>query len=116
MEQRATDLAQQQELFEVQSTPFREIKKCRQDLLWLKTVWDHVQFALDIFQSFRATLWNAVDIEKMSETTRKIQKECKLLPRQTANWSVNKELMLVILESASRCRLSIRTRSPQTSN
>jgi dynein heavy chain len=59
IEQEAKAITEGQELFEVAVNTWKELKTCRQELMWLKTVWDHVQLIQEIFASYRACLWCA---------------------------------------------------------
>lgn len=96
IEREANSVSEQQELFEVQVVQWRDIKTCRQELAWLKLMWDHVQLVQEIFASYRATLWSNVDVDMMAERTRKLQKEIKALPRQTTKWDVYERLLETI--------------------
>ena len=95
-EERAAEVGREQDLFDLAITPWREIKQCRQELTMLKVVWDHVQLVVDIFASFRATLWTAVDVEFMADLTKKLQKEVKALPRPMHKWDVHSGLTALI--------------------
>jgi dynein heavy chain len=81
MEAKGVDVNAQQELFELAVVPWRDLKACRAELGQLKLAWDHVQLVQDIFASFRATLWSGVDVEFMTDVTKKLQKELKAQPR-----------------------------------
>ena len=87
---------QQQELFEVAVIPWRDLKTCRGELNMLKTIWDFVQLVLDIFASFRQTLWPVIDVEAMMDVTKKLQKEVKTLPRAIHKYDVHIGLMAAI--------------------
>ena len=88
IEVEAKQITEGQELFEVAVNSWKELKVCRQELLWLKTVWDHVQLISDIFSGYKATLWSGVNVDAMMDETKKLQKEIKGLPRQSAKWEV----------------------------
>ena len=85
-EKRAVDIARNQELFELAVTNWRDLKTIRTELTLLKLSWDFVQYVQDIFGSFRATLWTAVDVEAMSDQTKKLQKEVKTLNKAIHKW------------------------------
>ena len=89
LEEEGVRVNQQQELFEVAVINWRDLKNCRGELAQLKIVWDHVQLVLDIFTSFRATIWGAVDVEFMTDLTKKLQREVKLLPKTMHKWDVH---------------------------
>jgi dynein heavy chain len=67
---------------------WKEIRACRQELLWLKLVWDHVELVENIFASWRATLWPDVNVDDMQIAAVKLQKEIKMLVKQCRQWDV----------------------------
>ena len=73
LEEEGVKVNAQQELFEVAVTNWRDLKTCHGELTMLKMIWDHVQLVQDIFNSFRTTLWTAVDCEWMADLTKKLQ-------------------------------------------
>ena len=95
-EKRAVDIARNQELFELAVTNWRDLKTIRTELTLLKLSWDFVQYVQDIFGSFRATLWTAVDVEAMSDQTKKLQKEVKTLNKAIHKWDVHIGLMALV--------------------
>ena len=56
-----------------------------------------MQLVIDIFASFRVTLWSAVDVEFMTDLTKKLQKEVKLLPRPMHKWNVHQGLTSALM-------------------
>jgi len=96
LEQEALEVGASQELFELAVTPWRSIKECRVELGYLKLAWDHVQLVSDIFQSFRNTLWSAVDVEAMTDQTKKLQKEVKMLNKAVHKWDVHAGLTSLV--------------------
>ena len=101
MEEEGVQIGQQQELFEVAVTNWRDLKSCRSELSMLKTIWDHVQLVVDIFAMFRATLWGNVDCEAMAEVVKKLQKEVKALPRPAHKWQVHIGLTALLASMAT---------------
>jgi dynein heavy chain len=95
-EKRAVDIARNQELFELAVTNWRDLKTIRTELTLLKLSWDFVQYVQDIFGSFRATLWTAVDVEAMTDVTKKLQKEVKMLNKAIHKWDVHIGLMALV--------------------
>ena len=118
IEEAAERLHQRELLFDVTSrcaAAQKEIKQCRQELLWLKQVWDHVELVENVFLSWRQTLWAAIDVDQMLMHASKLQKEVKLLVKQSRSWPVYKQLaqtladMLVALPlTYEACRVSPR--------
>ena len=47
-----------------------------------------MQLVQEIFNAYRNTLWSGVNVEVMESMTKRLQKEVKLLPRQTVKWDV----------------------------
>ena len=101
MENEGIEIGHQQELFEVAVTNWRDLKTCRSELTMLKLVWDHVQLVVDVFASFRGTLWPAVDCEAMGDVTKKLQKEIKGLPRPAHKWDVHVGLTALLAAMAT---------------
>ena len=87
-ETRAAEVNAQQQLFGLAVMPWRDLKACRVELGLLKMVWDHVQLINDIFASFRNALWSNVDVEWMTDATKKLMKELKALPKSVQKWAV----------------------------
>jgi len=100
IEAESQQLSAEMELFEVQAINFREIGECRKSLQFLKVVWDHVQLVLEIFTSYKNTLWARVDTDVMIDETKKLQKEIKVLPRQAMKWDVYQGLVKIMSEMA----------------
>ena len=88
-EKHSAEIGRSQELFELAVTNWRDIKTIRTELTLLKLSWDFVQYVQDIFGSFRATLWTAVDVEAMTDVTKKLQKEVKMLNKAIHKWDVH---------------------------
>ena len=57
LEGAAATLNEKCALFDVVVAPYKEIKQCRQDILALKLVWDHVELVEHTFVDWRSTLW-----------------------------------------------------------
>ena len=69
--------------------PYKEIKQCRQDILALKLVWDHVELVEHTFVDWRSTLWPAVDVDAMMLEANRLQKEVKAnCPKVARSWDV----------------------------
>ena len=84
----AKSLQEREQLFDVTVDNWKEIRQCRQELCWLKLVWDHVELVENIFVSWRATLWPDVNVDEMSVMATKLQKEIKTLVKQVRPWDV----------------------------
>ena len=77
LEIEAGTLQQREQLFDVIGRDRKEIRLCRQELLWLKGVWDHVELLEQTFLSWRQTLWAAVDVDRMLIAANQLQKDLK---------------------------------------
>lgn len=75
MEQLATDLADQEELFELTITQYKELPDTRKDLLHLKALWDMISLVRYQFDEWRDTLWTEIDTEQMDA-------DCKMFLKQ----------------------------------
>ena len=88
VEAEAKSLQEREQLFDVTVDNWKEIRTCRQELQWLKLVWDHVELVENIFNGWRATLWPDVNVDAMMVFATKLQKEIKTLVKQVRSWDV----------------------------
>ena len=89
LEGAAATLNEKCALFDVVVAPYKEIKQCRQDILALKLVWDHVELVEHTFVDWRSTLWPAVDVDAMMLEANRLQKEVKAnCPKVARSWDV----------------------------
>ena len=82
VEAESKGLQEREQLFDVTVDNWKEIKQCRQELSWLKLVWDHVWLVENIFLSWQNTMWPDVNVDNMMIMASKLQKEMKLLTKQ----------------------------------
>ena len=72
-EGRAKEYNNQQTLFELQKSGYKQLKDCRHELVNLKYMWDMVFFVDSQFDSWKTTLWEKIDTEELVGQIRDIQ-------------------------------------------
>ena len=88
MEQRAEEFAELEELFELAPTRFTNLKEARVEIKLLKMSLDMGAKVLCTFDTWRRTLWAAIDTDDLLDETKKMLAETKKLPKQMRAWEV----------------------------
>eukprot|EP00899_Mesostigma_viride_P009330 jgi/Mesvir1/18399/Mv14277-RA.1 len=97
----ATELNESQDLFELVVVDYKDLKRCKEEMLLLKQLWDMISVVMDTFQSWRKTLWDKIDVDFLIEETKKLSKEIKQLNKAVRNWDSYK-----LLENAAKALLT----------
>ena len=92
MKQAALELNELQELFELYVIEYREINQCERESGMLKSVWDVVMMVQAIYQEWRKTKWNDINVEMLQEENKKLNKEVRGCDKMVKNWPVYKGL------------------------
>jgi len=59
----AADLKNQESLFDLESSNYKELKECQKDLENLKKMWDLIALIDLQFDNWRSTLWDKIDTD-----------------------------------------------------
>jgi len=89
----ARNLMEQQELFEITVTPYKELEACEQEIPYLKVCWDMNEFVTTQFAKWQLTVFSAIDTEALDVGCRALMKDIRLLPTnflQLREWGVYK--------------------------
>eukprot|EP00741_Cyanophora_paradoxa_P005992 tig00000955_g5810.t1 len=92
MEQESKNLNDLQELFELTVSSYKDIKDMRAEIIVLKQVWDMGSLVVSTFNDWKKTLWDKIDVDFLTEETRKIMKEVKMLNKLSKDWECYKGL------------------------
>ena len=88
MEEENQNLMNLQALFGLSSTEFKALKTCRSDLINLKEVWDLSTLVKNQFDSWMLTPFLKVDVDYLSEETRKLQHLMRSFPSDVKSFGV----------------------------
>lgn len=65
MEEQAKELQTLEQLFELQRTKQKELVDCKNELVQLKQLWDLISIIDGQFESWKETLWDAIDADNL---------------------------------------------------
>lgn len=60
----------------------------QEELLHLKALWDMVSSVMATFEAWRATPWDAIEVEELMDAAKKMTKDLKTLPKPTRAYDV----------------------------
>lgn len=86
MEAEAIALRQSADLFELTIPVYKQLADCRRDIGMLKNVWDLVGLVTFLFDSWKNTLWTAIDIDSLETRCRELTKELRRLDKEMKAW------------------------------
>ncbi len=66
-----------EDLFELQQTSYPEIGETRTEIKYLKDLWDFKAMVLNIYSSWRTTLWIDVNTDDLEDQNKKLRKQLK---------------------------------------
>lgn len=73
-------------LFELQKSSFRPLRECRQDLAYLKVIWDAIGYVHYMYNDWKLTLWDKINTEELLELNKALDKMVKTLPKECRGW------------------------------
>ena len=74
------------ELFELEKNNYRPLKECRQELQFLKVLWDAISLVHNQYSDWKTTLWDKIDTEDLLEQNKNLQNMVKVLPKEIRTW------------------------------
>eukprot|EP00741_Cyanophora_paradoxa_P016051 tig00000042_g15496.t1 len=86
LEEEAGRLNELQELFELHVAQYKELKETRGDIVLLKSVWDVIALQALLFQSWKQTGWEHIDVDFLIAECNKLLKEVRALDKALKNW------------------------------
>ena len=112
LEASAIDLADQEELFELTVTTYKELPTTRKELLDLKALWDMISLVRYQFEEWRSTLWTDIDTDQMDADCKGFLKMIRSLPRETKRWDARAGLDVYLKNLLKSLRSISDLRSP----
>ncbi|KAK9866454.1 hypothetical protein WJX84_011662 [Apatococcus fuscideae] len=97
----AEHLRESQDLFELYVVDYIMLTRCKEELGYLKSLWDMVSAVMYTFSDWYATLWDKIDVDFLVEETKKLSKEVKTLNKATRTYEVFR-----LLEEAVKAMLT----------
>jgi dynein heavy chain len=88
MENELAALKKSSDLFELSLPAYKQLADCRREIGMLKSIWDMVGFVIYLFDSWKSTLWTAIDIDAMDMKCRDLNKELRKLDKEMKAWDV----------------------------
>ncbi|KAK9808985.1 hypothetical protein WJX72_007373 [[Myrmecia] bisecta] len=90
-----------QDLFELYVSDYIMLTRCKEELGYLKSLWDMVATVMYTFTDWYATLWDKIDVDFLVEETKKLAKDIKTLNKACRNYEVYR-----LLEEALKAMLT----------
>lgn len=84
-------LQEAQELFELFVSDYIMLKRCNEELLYLKAVWDTAAVVQYTFVNWYKTQWDKINVEFLMEETKKLSKDVKTLNKAVRRWAKAKQ-------------------------
>lgn len=84
----AKQLQEEQDLFDLNVSSYLKLQRCGEQLSYLKSCWDMVGTVMYTFTDWYKTLWDKIDVDFLSEETKKLQKDIKSLNKAVRNYEV----------------------------
>jgi dynein heavy chain len=85
-------LNESQELFELFVSDYVDLRRCNEELSYLKGLWDQVGAVMYTFTDWYTTPWDSIDVEFLTDETKKLAKDIKTLNKNVRNYEVFKML------------------------
>eukprot|EP00163_Fabomonas_tropica_P009916 TRINITY_DN1985_c0_g1_i1.p1 TRINITY_DN1985_c0_g1~~TRINITY_DN1985_c0_g1_i1.p1 ORF type:complete len:4225 (-),score=1474.45 TRINITY_DN1985_c0_g1_i1:598-13272(-) len=101
VEEEALALNDLQELFELQVTEFEELKESRQELKWLKTLWDTNAIVVSFFNRWRSVSWDDFECDTWHQITSGFMKQVLALNSSMRPWNAYQGMAEAIREMRS---------------
>jgi dynein heavy chain, axonemal len=84
----AKQLQEEQDLYDLNVSSYLKLQRSGEQLGYLKSCWDMVGTVMYTFTDWYKTLWDRIDVEFLSEETKKLQKDIKQLNKAVRNFEV----------------------------
>jgi len=85
-------LNESQELFELFVSDYVDLRRCNEELSYMKGLWDQVGAVMYTFTDWYTTPWDSIDVEFLTDETKKLAKDIKTLNKNVRNYEVFKML------------------------
>lgn len=79
-------LAESASLFEVCRPDYKQLKRCRKDILLLKSLWDYIFNVRTCIDDWKTTLWKDINVEQMDVDCRRFAKDIRSLDKEMRTW------------------------------
>ena len=74
------------QLFEVNTSDYKQLKACRKDVGMLKNLWDMICLVRSSFDAWKTTLWKDINVEQMDMDCKKFVKDIRGLDKEMRAW------------------------------
>ena len=74
------------QLFEVNTSDYKQLKACRKDVGMLKNLWDMIFLVRSSFDAWKTTLWKDINVEQMDMDCKKFVKDIRALDKEMRAW------------------------------
>ncbi|ESS67196.1 hypothetical protein TCDM_04102 [Trypanosoma cruzi Dm28c] len=86
IEHEAKELQNLQELFDLTSAQFKEIRECRHELMMLKQVWDLNEHVMSQFSDWMKSTFKSADVSLFEDECKKLSKQLQQQPMKVKSW------------------------------
>ncbi|RNF12557.1 dynein heavy chain 9, axonemal isoform 2 [Trypanosoma rangeli] len=86
IENEAKELQNLQELFDLTSSQFKEIRECRHELMMLKQVWDLNEHVMSQFSDWMKSTFKNADVSLFEDECKKLSKQLQQQPMKVKSW------------------------------
>lgn len=97
IEKEAAALNRLQKLFELPVVEYVHLKDCRQELVWLKQMWDLVGFVDSVFAEWKRVPWQYANTEFLEDETKRFLILTKGLNKAVREWDVYHNLSALLI-------------------
>ena len=88
----AEKLNENQDLFEIYVVDYVALRRCTEEIQYLKNLWDMLGVVTFTFKDWNKTLWDKIDVEMLVDEGKKISKDIKMLNKAVRNYDAFKVL------------------------
>mmetsp|Transcript_25005 Transcript_25005/g.85566 ORF Transcript_25005/g.85566 Transcript_25005/m.85566 type:complete len:4525 (+) Transcript_25005:136-13710(+) len=88
----SVELNESQELFELVVRDYVALRRCDEELVTLKLLWDMISHVLYTFADWNSTLFDKVDVDYLETEAKKLEKQLKDLDKAVRNFDTYKML------------------------
>eukprot|EP00232_Nephroselmis_pyriformis_P019075 CAMPEP_0182900652 /NCGR_PEP_ID=MMETSP0034_2-20130328/28990_1 /TAXON_ID=156128 /ORGANISM="Nephroselmis pyriformis, Strain CCMP717" /LENGTH=4527 /DNA_ID=CAMNT_0025034901 /DNA_START=131 /DNA_END=13711 /DNA_ORIENTATION=+ len=88
----AKTLNESQDLFEIFVVDYVALRRCEEEITYLKSLWDTVAVVMFTFEEWNKTPWDKIDVEFLVDEAKKLQKDLKGLNKVIRNYDAYKLL------------------------
>ncbi|CAK8683563.1 unnamed protein product [Clavelina lepadiformis] len=99
-------------LFEVAIPDFKQLRACRRELRFLKTLWDTIILVRTSLDDWTLTSWRQINVDDMDMELRRFLKEIRVLDKETRAWDAYSGLDSMVKNMITSLRAVVELQSP----